>query len=211
MPGFKTEGIVLKRKNFGEADRILTVFTLHRGKVTVLARGVRKITSRRAGNVELLNRVQMFLHPGKNFLILTEATSLDTFQELKEDLMLSTYAYHIIELTDKMTAEGQENLILYAHLIEVLGKLTKNPRQLFIRAYEVKILSNLGFWSAGEFKGISPKIIDLLRQLEYSSWDELEKIKIEESEAIELERILRFSIEKVLEGPLKSRLMLKKL
>ena len=70
MVGFKTEGIILRRRDFGEADRILTVFSLHRGKISVIAKGVRRITSRRAGNVELLNRVQMFLYPGKQFLIL---------------------------------------------------------------------------------------------------------------------------------------------
>jgi len=75
MRGFKTEGIVLKRRNFGEADRILTVFTKDRGKISVLAKGVRRITSRRAGNVELLNRVSIFLHQTRGMPILTEAVS----------------------------------------------------------------------------------------------------------------------------------------
>src|ERR1044071_7589770 len=148
MRAFKTEGIILKRRDFGEADRILTAFTFHRGKITIMAKGVRRITSRRAGNVELLNRVTMFLYPGKQFLVLTEAISLDTFQKIKEDLTLSTYAYHIIELVDKLTAEGQENPILYTHLVEVLKRLEVNPRQILIRAFEVKILSLMGFWSS---------------------------------------------------------------
>src|SRR3989344_2421117 len=118
MRAFKTEGIILRRRDFGEADRILIVFSLTRGKISVLAKGVRRISSRRSGNVELLNRVSMFLYPGKNFLILTEAESLETYQKLKEDLTLSTYAYHIIEITNKITAEDQENRILYGHLTE---------------------------------------------------------------------------------------------
>ena len=214
MRGFKTEGIILKRRNFGEADRILTIFTLHRGKVSVLAKGVRRITSRRAGNVELLNRVQMFLFPGKNFLILTEAESLDTYPKLKEDLTLSTYAYHIIELVDKLTAENQENRILYNHLLEVLKRLSANPRQILIRAFEAKILSNLGFIS---FKQANSHIVSgkvdtrkLLKRLEESLWDEIEKIKINEKEALELERVLRYHLEKVLESSLKSRTFLRK-
>ena len=145
MQSVKAAGIILKRRDFGEADRILTVFSQKMGKISVLAKGVRKITSRRAGNVELLNRVLMYLHKGKNFWILTEAVSIDTYQKLKEDLTLSTYAYHIIELVDKLTAENQENFILYDHLINLLERLSKNPRQILIRAFEVKILSNLGF------------------------------------------------------------------
>lgn len=219
MPAFKTEGIILKRRDFGEADRILTVFTLHRGKVTVLARGVRRITSRRAGNVELLNRVQMFLHSGKQFLILTEATSLDTFQKLKEDLTLSTYAYHIIELVDKLTAENQENPQLYTELVEVLKRLSTNPRQILIRAFEVKILSNLGFMSftsegvklAHPGGDISLHVRKLMENIENMGWDEIEKIKLSEKEAVELERILRYYLERVIEGKLKSRQFLKEI
>lgn len=211
MRGFKTEGIILKRRNFGEADRILTIFTLHRGKVSVLAKGVRKITSRRAGNVELLNRVQMYLHPGKNFLILTEATSLDTYQRLKEDLTLSTYAYHIIELISKLTAENQENPLLYSNLLEVLNRLSARPRQLLIRAFEIRILKLMGFWSIRNLEEVSTKTKILLSQLENLSWNEIEKMVIFEKQAIELERVLRYHVERVIEGHLKSRQFLKKI
>lgn len=203
MRAFKTEGIVLRRRDFGEADRILTVFSLSRGKITVIAKGVRRITSRRAGNVELLNRVAMFLYPGKNFLILTEAESLDTYQKLKEDLTLSTYAFHILELVDRLSAENQENRILYGFLVEVLERLSKNPRQIFVRAFEAKILSDLGFVSFE--KG------ELLSDLILKSWDEIEKMKISGREALASELTLRYHIERLIEGKLKSRQFLKKI
>ena len=221
MQGIKVEGVILKRKNLGEADRILTVFTLQKGKITVLAKGVRRITSRRAGNVELLNRVSLYLHQAKTFLILTEAASLDTYQKLKEDLTLSTYAFHIIELVDKLTAENQENRILYEHLVIVLQRLSRNPRQILVRAFEVKILSNLGFVSFQDstfqvsipvhLEGVSAKTRKLLQELEMMSWDEIEKIKIDKKEALELERVLRYHVERIIEGRLKSRQLLKKL
>ena len=215
MAGFKVEGVVLKRKNFGEADRILTVFSLQKGKITVLAKGVRRITSRRGGNVELLNRSLMYLHQAKTFLILTEATTLDTFSRIKADLTLSTYAYHIIELVDKLTAENQGNRILYEYLVEVLRRLERKPRQILVRAFEVKILSVLGFidFSSKTYistLGVSAQTGELLGDLVTMSWDEMEKIKIEEKEALELERILRYHIERVIEGSLKSRQFLKK-
>lgn len=204
MQGFRVEGIILKRRNLGEADRILTVFSLQKGKISVLAKGVRRITSRRAGNVEVLNRVSMYLHQAKTFLILTEAVSLDTYQKLKEDLTLSTYAFHIIELVDKLTAENQESRILYEHLVNVLQRLSRNPRQILIRAFEVKILSNLGFLSFLEEKG-------LLKELEVLTWEEIEKLQINRKQALELERALRYHVERVIEGRLKSRQILKKL
>ena len=217
MPAFKVEGIILKRRNFGEADRILTVFTLQRGKISVVAKGVRRITSRRSGNVELLNRVSIFLHQGKGMPILTEAQSLETFPKIKEDLTLSTYAFHIIELTDRMTAENQENRELYQHLLEVLNRLSVSPRQILIRAFEVKILCNLGFISfQASTPGVSIQIHPggvhkLLEELEICSWDEIEKMKISEKEAMALERILRYHLERVIEGKLKSRQFLKKI
>ncbi|OGE64201.1 DNA repair protein RecO, partial [Candidatus Daviesbacteria bacterium RIFCSPLOWO2_02_FULL_36_8] len=195
MRGFKTEGIILKRRNFGEADRILTVFTLQKGKISVIAKGVRRITSRRAGNVELLNRVIMFLYQGQGMPILTEAEGIESFENLKSDLVLSTVAFHIIELVDKLTAENQENRVLYEHLVNVLKRLEINPRQIFIRAFEVKILSNLGF---ATFQGQK-----ILEDLEYSSWDEIEKMKIDKKQALELESILRYHLERVIEGSLK--------
>lgn len=214
MRAFKTEGIVLKRRDFGEADRILIVFTLTRGKVSVVAKGVRRITSRRAGNVELLNRVTMFLYPGKNFCTLTEATAIDTYQKLKEDLTLSTYAYHILELVDKLTVEDQANRVLYELLVRVLERLSANPRQIWVRAFEVKVLSNLGFLSFQDPQvslPIYPQAVHwkLLRALEMQSWDEIGELKINGKEAMELERILRYYVERLIEGKLKSRRFLK--
>lgn len=216
MPGFKTEGIVLKRRNFGEADRILTVFTLQRGKLSIIAKGVRRITSRRAGNVELLNRVSLYLYQGKGMPILTEAESIQTFPNLKENLKLSTVAYHIIELVDKLTAESQENRILYEQLLQVLKRLEKNPRQILIRAFEVKILTLMGFANFQEslglhLEGVNVNIKSLLKDLEIMSWDEIEKIKVNEKQALELERVLRYHLERVIEGSLKSRTFLKKI
>jgi len=180
----------------------LTVFTLKKGKISSLAKGVRRITSRRAGNVELLNRVSIFLHQTKGMPILTEATTLDTFQKIKDDLKLSTVAFHILELVDKLTAENQENCNLYTELVEVLKRLSKNPRQILIRAFEAKILVNLGFVSFAD--PLLQKLVDL-------PWDEIEKMKIDASHAMELERALRYHVERVIETSLKSRQVLKKL
>ncbi len=191
----------------------MTVFTYQKGKISVLAKGVRRITSRRAGNVELLNRSLMFLHPARNFLILTEASVLDTYQKLKEDLTLSTYAFHIIELVDKLTAENQENRTLYEHLVNVLERLSKNPRQILVRAFEAKILADLGFLTFREFGGIGEVggVKEILKDLEVLSWDEIEKLEINQKQALELERVLRYHVERVIEGKLKSRQMLRKI
>src|SRR5690349_5261346 len=147
MPSVTTEGLILKRRNFGEADRVLTALTDRYGKISIIARGVRRITSRRAGNIEVLNRVKLHLFKSPRTYNLSEAESVETFRNLKENLALSSVAFHILELVDRLTPEEQKNPQLYDLTIAVLQILEKNPRQIFIRAYELKILSLLGFWS----------------------------------------------------------------
>lgn len=210
MPAVTTEGLILKRKNFGEADRVLTVLTDRYGKISIIAKGVRRITSRRAGNVEVLNRVKLHLFKAKSYN-LTEAESLDTFAKLKENLTLSTTAFHIIELTDRLTAEEQKNPQLYELVVSILRILEKNPRQIFIRAFEVKILSLLGFWGIEAIRDITPEIRAILEELEYYSWQQIEELKLNEEQAIALERILRYYLERTLESELKSVKVLNKM
>lgn len=213
MKGIKVEGIILKRKNYGEADRILTVFTLQKGKITILARGIRKITSRRAGNVELLNQVVMYLHPGKNFYLLTEATAVETYQDIKGNLAVSTYAYHIIELVNRLLPENVTERLVYSYLLAVLRGLNTAPRQILIRAFEVKILSLLGFahFSAKNQDYIHEDVRKILSFLESKDWVEIKKLELKADIAQELERILNMQIESVLESSLRSLKTLKDL
>ena len=210
MPSLTTEGLILKRNNFGEADRVLTVLTDRYGKIPIIAKGVRRITSRRAGNIELLNRVKLHIFKGKNYT-LTEAESLETFAKVKDNLTLTTYAFHIIELVDRLTGEGQYNRELYNLVLATLHLLEKNPRQIFMRAFEVKLLAMLGFWSESAVHDLNPDIKTLLNRLEYSSWQQIEKMELNAAQAESLEEVLHAYIERTLESKLKSVSVLEKL
>lgn len=146
MHVFKTEGIVIKRKNFGETDRILTVFSKNKGKIQVIAKGVRKITSRRSPHVELLNLSQLSLHVGK-MPILTEAETINHYSLLKNDLKKAGYAFYICELIDGLLAEHQENRTIFNLLQRVLFDLEieENPRRR-IKRFEQELIILLGFW-----------------------------------------------------------------
>jgi DNA repair protein RecO (recombination protein O) len=149
MRSFKTEGIVIKRKNFHEADRILTIFTKTRGKILVKAKGVRKITSRRAGHIELLNCAIFNLYQGnglKGMPILTEVESLNNYSVLKKDLRKIGIAYHICELADALCAENQENEEIFTLLTQALEMISKDDRlDLISHRFELKLLKLLGF------------------------------------------------------------------
>ncbi|MDD2823028.1 MAG: DNA repair protein RecO [Candidatus Daviesbacteria bacterium] len=205
-----TEGIIIKRSNYGEADRILTVVTPYKGKIKIVAKGVRRITSRRGGNVELLNKVRLHIYEGKGMPILTEAESIQTFPKIKSDLVMLSYGSYIIELAEKLLPEEQANPAAYQLLASILGLLETNPRQIFIRAYEIKLLSVMGFWSPDEVS-VSSEIRNLLENLQRESWDNIEKMNINQNQAMELEKLVRYYIEKILEHPMQSVKILQKL
>lgn len=148
MNTFIVEGIVLKRRNIGEADRILTVLTRTHGKMTVKAIGVRKIASKRSSHIEPLNRTVMALYKGKGMPVLTEVTTKENFSVLKENLTKIGFAYHLCELVDGLCPEGQENARVYDMLGSVLrdlcGEINLAER---IHEFEVALLTTLGYWT----------------------------------------------------------------
>jgi DNA repair protein RecO (recombination protein O) len=148
MGSFKTEGVILKRTNVGEADRFLTIFTRDYGKIHAIARGVRRIISRRGGNVEIFTCATMFFAVGRNFDVLTEAETTHSFQALRKNLTAVAYAYEICELVDKLTAEKQEHRDLYKLLVEALEELNSNRNisPNTIKEFEQALLKILGFW-----------------------------------------------------------------
>src|SRR5881628_1264153 len=81
---YKSEAVIIKRSNLGEADKILTIFTPNFGKLRVVAKGVRKVTSRLAGHVELFTRSQMLLAKGRNLDIVTQSETMDAFRPMHD-------------------------------------------------------------------------------------------------------------------------------
>ena len=106
---YKTEGAVLKHSYTGEADALLTLCTPERGKLRVIARGVRRPKSRLAGHLEPLTHCTMMLAEGRSFDIVSGCETLDSFQALRSDLWLLSCGLYVADLTDRLSAEGAEN------------------------------------------------------------------------------------------------------
>lgn len=125
MRNVRTEGIVIKRRNYGEADRILTILTKDHGKLSVKATGVRKITSRRSSHIELLNHVAMGLYKANTVPVLTEAKMIDDFAPIKNDFNKVGLAYHLCELVDGLCPDNQENSKVFFLLRNFLTQLAQ--------------------------------------------------------------------------------------
>ena len=146
MHTLKIEGIVLKRRNVGEADKLLTILTKTNGKMQVKAPGVRKIASRRSAHIELLNRVVVNLYVRAVAPIVTEAQMISDYRLIKQDLEKVGYAYHICEITDGLCAENEENGAVFALLVTTLDNLcTTKDAQVVVREYEFRLLTLLGY------------------------------------------------------------------
>ena len=149
MNTYKSEGVILKRFNFGEADRIITLFTKHYGKLTFIAKGIRRVTSRKRGSLEIFNVVSFLAAKGRGMDIITEAETIETFSEWRRNLKKVAAAYELCEIVDKLTAEGSEQEEVYHLLVDFLKRISLTADEMLsklISDFGGNLLKLLGFW-----------------------------------------------------------------
>lgn len=138
---------MLRHSDSGEADRLLTLYTRQLGKTRAVAKGARKIASRKAGHIEPFTYVKLQLAKGRDIPIVTQADTIDSYQPLREDLILTGHASYVLELLDRFTYEEQtESPSMFRLLTDTLSRLaSKADPWLVIRYYEMRLLDHLGF------------------------------------------------------------------
>lgn len=118
----RTRAIVLRRTNYGEADRILQLITPD-GRKSVMARGVRKEKSRLAGGIELFAVSDIVIHQGRGDLgVLTSARLVQFYRRILEDYDRLQFAYEAIKQVGR-GSETIDNSEWYALMAEVLAGL----------------------------------------------------------------------------------------
>ena len=143
---YRSEAIVLKRSDFGEADRLLTLFTRDFGKIRAIAKGARKPQSRKTGHVELFMRTNCFFAKGREMDILTQAEMVESYLPLREDLVRTTYAAYVVELLDRFTVDEDRHPDIYQLLSQALGWMAVHDDVMLVaRYYELHLLSLAGF------------------------------------------------------------------
>jgi len=142
----RIEAVVLRHMDWGEADRLLWIFSREQGKQRVLAKGVRKVRSRKAGHLEPFTRVALLLAHTREVPLVTQAESVDAYLGLREDLVHLGYASYVVELLDRFTYEEGPNASLYRLLTDTLARLNseEDPR-LCVHYYQVRLLDLIGF------------------------------------------------------------------
>lgn len=144
---FRAASVVLRHSDWGEADRLLVLYTRERGKVRAIVKGARKLTSRKAGHLEPFTYVTLQLAKGRDLLIVTQAETVNAFLTLHEDLVKTGYAAYVVELLDRFTHEEEGgNPTLFKLLVETLDRIEKDSDSwLSVRYYEMRLLDFIGF------------------------------------------------------------------
>lgn len=167
---YSSEGIILARRNYSEADRILVIFSKNYGKISLIAKGVRKLNSRKRGHLEVFSHIKFAAAKGKNLDILTEAEIVDSFSKVRSELKKVAVAYYILEVVGRVTREDEKNDILYSNILKNLRMLKtsislRNLRENFIS----QTLTILGFWPKGRKMDDPDKVLEEVVEREISS------------------------------------------
>jgi len=147
---YKTTGIILKRNNSGEGDKILSVLCEHIGKKRFIAKGIRKITSRRSSHVELFSKTNFLIYRGKTGEYVTEAKVMHLYGIQFTDLPHIAAAYCACEIIDRLTLEGQEQeygYILLDQFLQTIERLQGAEVAIHLQRYIDSILFHFGYTS----------------------------------------------------------------
>lgn len=146
---YKTQGIIIRKKDYRDTDRLFTLYTLDYGKVQAVAQGTRKIESKLAGSLELLNHCSITFAKGKTFDRIATVDIHHTFEQVKADLFALSAALHGIALFDNVVKWDLRDEPLFLLLLDFLESIQKNARQAHlpdvVTAFSQKLSAQLGY------------------------------------------------------------------
>ncbi|MBI2620716.1 DNA repair protein RecO [candidate division WWE3 bacterium] len=148
MPYFAAECVVLKSVNYRDADKIYTLYTKNDGKISAMARGVRKISSRRGGNLDTFNHVAVNVsESARRFNVVTEAKVINSFKNLKRILSRAVYAYYVAELVHKFFEYQEQDSRVFNLLVSALGELDELDAYpiAVVNKFEVGLMRAAGY------------------------------------------------------------------
>lgn len=141
----KAEGIVLRTTDYGETNKIITLYTEKAGKIGLMARGAKKPANPLAAASQMLFHGQFMFKKGRGLGTLYQAAQITNFRNIKQDIGKTAHAALIVEMTDRLTEEGHPSSGLYHLLIETLLAMDKGLNAEVLSAiFEVKMMAAAG-------------------------------------------------------------------
>ena len=137
--------IILRSRDYKEADQLLTIYTREQGKLTVRVRGVKKQNSKLRGGVLLFSQAELVVTAGKAFPIVTGASTITSFASLRSDFARMSYAGYAAELLDQVISEGHADEELYLFMLQTLQLLEFIDPWVAVKYLELKVLERQGY------------------------------------------------------------------
>lgn len=147
MRYIKTQGIVIKEVNVGEADKIITILSGEYGKMSAVAKGARRLRSRLAACTQFLCYSSFVLFKGRDLYTVNSCEMIESFSEAGNDLVRLTYAAHMADLIYDTVQENQpagRSLKLFLNTLHYLIKTNRSP-ELISKIFELRYLCILGY------------------------------------------------------------------
>ena len=146
-PVFNTRGVVLRATDVGERDRMLTVLTAEYGKLSVFARGVRKITSGSLPASQLFAYADFTLRRGAQYCFLNESTIRETFLGISSTIEGAALASYLCEVADELSVEGDPSAEMLQLVLNTLWTIAAGSKPLYLvkGAFEMRAAAIAGF------------------------------------------------------------------
>jgi DNA repair protein RecO (recombination protein O) len=177
---FNFTGVVISRRNVGEADKLITFYSLEMGKITLRAGGVRKITSKRAGSLELFNLVRASGVSGRGQIFtLTEVQLLNSYSSWKGQLGRVNLAYQVSEAVARLTPDSEPHPEVYTLLTGYLDSISSlgDDWQQQTSDFLLQLLVILGFWPEDKsYSGDIYALVESVSNQKFNSSQVLRKI-----------------------------------
>lgn len=148
MPLLKTPAVTLKSRKWGEADRIVTFYTLRFGKLRGVARGARRVKSRFGSALEPFVHcdLNLFEKPNDTLHRVSQADITETFPALREDLAVMAGAARMANLIAAITPDGDPAPAIFDALLQGLRALNEgHDPGLTTLLFQIKLLGLTGF------------------------------------------------------------------
>jgi DNA repair protein RecO (recombination protein O) len=141
----KLSGIIINRHIVKESDRFLTIYTLEEGKISVYARGVRSVKSKRGSQIDLFSHIRFELFEKNDRRTLTSVELLDGHHVSKTSLADISRLFQIGELVDRLTVEHDPHQEVYDLLVTALANLSRFNTPEYLYRFKKKLLEILGY------------------------------------------------------------------
>lgn len=141
-------GVIIHQTRFGEADKFVKIFTKNHGLVEVVAKGARRLTSKKSSHLDNLNLIKFQTSRGKIPQYLLQVETVNAFSRIKSDLKKTRSCFYLTEIINQTLVEGQSDGILFTAFVDFLSQLNETEGSAFrnlVVDFQHVLIDRLGF------------------------------------------------------------------